>query len=103
MKMKPPSKKRRNEKIYKYTRGNSKNGKNDSEQIEKWREEVQKSYLSEKETPYEYKLRNVPDYIYKFIDEWKEKPAKLDPRRDPFRGKYGKYSNPVRKPEKLKT
>jgi len=71
--------------------------------VRKWGKKYQKSMkeenLSKKETPLEYKLRNVPDYIYESIDELKEKPAKRDPRRDPFRGKY---SNLVRKPKRLK-
>ena len=68
--------------------------------MKKYKESMKEENLSKRKTPLEYKLRNVPDYIYKSKEELTQKPYRPDPKRDPFRGKG--YSNEVRKPRRLR-
>ena len=64
--------------------------------MKKYKESMKEENLSKRKTPLEYKLRNVPDYIYQSIDELKQKPYKHDPKRDPFYSNFDNKKKPKR-------
>ena len=64
--------------------------------MKKNKESMKEENLSKIETPVDYKLKRVPDYIYQSIDELKQKPYKRDPKRDPFYSNFDNKKKPKR-------